>query len=305
MLVIFCTDPFDPQQPDAMYANEAAAAETVGFDRALITYETLVDDDNPGRAIRGVGAQREMTLALYRGWMLRPSHYQRLFTSLAQRNVHLINDPAAYQHTHYLPESYHAIKDHTPASAWLRTGPNVSMDRVMELLQPFGDQAIIVKDFVKSQKHHWAEACYIPSAADRSAVERVVRRFLELQGPDLNEGLVFRAFVDLDPLTVHSRSGMPLTQEYRIFYLDGQPLYTVRYWDEGDYAGTIPPPGLFDDIAHAVQSRFFTMDVARQRDGRWIIIELGDGQVAGLPDVADLHTFYMTLKEHWPALGQV
>jgi hypothetical protein len=47
---------------------------------------------------------------------------------------------------------------------------------------------------VKSRKHEWAEACYIPSAADRQQVECVVTRFLALQGDDLNKGLVFRVY---------------------------------------------------------------------------------------------------------------
>ncbi len=123
---------------------------------------------------------------------------------------------------------------------------------------------------------------------------------MDLQGPDLAEGLVFRAFVDLEPLTAHSKSGMPLTQEHRLFVLDGRTFYSVRYWEEGAYAGTAAPPDLFLDVAAAVRSRFFTMDVARQRDGRWLIIELGDGQVAGLPDSADPVAFYASLREHWP-----
>jgi len=300
MLVIFCADPLDPRQQDTMYADEAAAAEAAGFERALIAYEALVDDDDPARAVRGVAPRHEEIMALYRGWMLRPTHYERLYAVLAARNVRLLNDPAAYRHAHYLPASYDVIADHTPATVWLETAEDVSTDRVMDALRPFGDQAVIVKDFVKSQKHHWAEACYIPSASDQQAVERVVRRFLQLQGPDLNEGLVFRQFVDLEPLTTHSRSGMPLAREHRVFYLDGQPLYTVRYWDEGDYAGVEPPPDLFGDVVAAVRSRFFTMDVARQRDGRWIIVELGDGQVAGLPDSADVRAFYTALRDRWP-----
>ena len=33
-------------------------------------------------------------------------------------------------------------------------------------------------------------------------------------------------------------------------------------------------------------SRFFTMDVALRTNGECIIVELGDGQVSGLPDQA-------------------
>ncbi len=44
-----------------------------------------------------------------------------------------------------------------------------------------------------------------------------------------------------------------------------------------------------------MQSRFFTMDVAKRIDGKWMIIELGDGQVAGLPEKVDIIDFYQAL----------
>jgi hypothetical protein len=42
------------------------------------------------------------------------------------------------------------------------------------------------------------------------------------------------------------------------------------------------------------------MDVARRTDGRWIVVELGDGQVAGLPDDADPGRFYGALLSRLP-----
>jgi len=46
-----------------------------------------------------------------------------------------------------------------------------------------------------------------------------------------------------------------------------------------------------------VKSRFFTMDIAKRNDGEWAIVELGDAQVAGLPDTADVHKFYQVLSD--------
>ncbi|WP_046746158.1 hypothetical protein [Kordia zhangzhouensis] len=37
---------------------------------------------------------------------------------------------------------------------------------------------------------------------------------------------------------------------------------------------------------------------AKKKNGDWIIMELGDGQVAGLPDNADRSDFYKTLKDN-------
>jgi hypothetical protein len=149
--------------------------------------------------------------------------------------------------------------------------------------------------FVKSRKHEWTDACFIPSAADRSAVERVVNRFLELQGEELAGGLVFREFIEFRPVGTHSRSRKPVTEEYRIFWLDGSPVFWSPYWKEGDYDVTEPPIDQFAGTASAVRSRFFTMDVARRPDGEWMIVELGDGQVSGLPRKSDASPFYQAL----------
>ena len=300
MLVIYCSDPLRPRQVDDAYADELAAAEQVGFEHALVSYEALVDERDAERAVRRAPEQPQETLAIYRGWMLRPEQYAQLYQALLDKGIRLISDPAQYRHCHYLPESYAAIAGQTPRSVWLPTGPELDMDRVMALLEPFGDLPVIVKDYVKSRKHEWNEACFIPSATDRAEVERVVRRFMELQGPDLAEGLVFREFVDLQPIGSHPKSGMPLTEEYRLFFFDGDPLYTAEYWESGAYAGTPPPADIVVQVARRVGSRFFTMDVAKRTNGDWIIVELGDAQVAGLPERADADEFYQALAQRWP-----
>jgi hypothetical protein len=297
VIVLFCADPVRARHPDASYAGEAAAVAGLALPHALLDYEALVERRDQARAIRLVETQPAETAGLYRGWMMAPAHYAQLFTALLGRNIRLINDPEAYRHCHHLPASLEVIAGRTPATVWLRTGPDVDVGRVMDLLRPFGDRPLIVKDFVKSRKHEWHEACFIPSASDRGAVERVVRRFIELQGPDLAEGLVFREYVELELLGVHDRSGMPLAKEFRIFYLDSEPLSCSPYWDEGGNDSSPPLLDEFAAIAQSVRSRFFTMDVARRRDGGWIIVELGDGQVAGLPGATDVGKFYSFLGE--------
>lgn len=299
--VVFCSDPLNSRRPDPAYQPEVDAVDNLGRPHHLIDYEALVNDGDPARAVRRVAAQPDATPALYRGWMLTPDQYTQLFAALAALGIHLLNDPAAYRHCHYLPEWYAALAANTPRSVWTKVEGDMSMPRIMELLRPFGDAAMIVKDFVKSRKHEWNEACYIPSASDAAAVERVVRRFVELQGDDLSEGLVFREFVEFEPLTVHSRSGMPLTNEWRLFFLDSRPVSALHYWDEGDYGDAMPPADQFGAAAALVRSRFFTMDVARRRDGEWLIVELGDGQVAGLPERADVPAFYRALFEDRPS----
>lgn len=122
----------------------------------------------------------------------------------------------------------------------------------------------------------------------------MVARFLELQDDDLAGGLVFREYVSLHKLADHSKSGMPLSEEYRVFILDGRPIFTCNYWEEGEYDSQPPDLSQFADVMKKVPNRFFTMDIARTADGRWIIVELGDGQVSGL-QTAKPADFYAAL----------
>jgi hypothetical protein len=299
--IVFCADYWNPLSADSAYEAEVNAVERLHLNYSLLNFEALAEQQNALRSVRKIEPANNQEITIYRGWMLKPQTYTQLSTALTAKGLQLINTPAAYTHCHYLPESYHLIEGMTPRSVWIRTGPHVSIDEVMKILHPFGDNPVIVKDFVKSRKHEWNEACYIPRASDKQAVERVVTRFLQLQGEDLNEGLVFREFIEFEPLAIHSKSGMPLIKEFRLFVLDGQIIFSTPYWEEGDYGHdqqAFPAIDIFRSIAQKIQSRFFTMDVARKSDGTWNIVELGDGQVAGLPARANVLAFYQALTNH-------
>ena len=295
MHILFCADPLMPRTVDQAFAAEAQAADAAGIACDLINYERLVHDQDAAAAVRRIIPATTPELAIYRGWMLRTADYEALYDALMARGLRLINTPNAYRTCHYLPESYLLIADVTPATVWLPLEACGDFDRIMSALAPFGDRPLIVKDYVKSRKHEWFEACYIPSATDRQAVERVVTRFLELQGDDVSQGLVFREYVAFQPIGIHPQSGMPLTHEHRLFFLDGTLLADAPYW-EADIDDIISPPiEHFGQVAARVPSRFFTMDVAQHIDGRWMIVELGDAQVAGLPERMDVATFYAAL----------
>ncbi|MBD1833539.1 ATP-grasp domain-containing protein [Cyanobacteria bacterium FACHB-472] len=298
MKILFCADPLNSSYPDEAYQAEVKAANALSLGYGVINYEALVNDNNPTKAVRQLPKEPSNTFGIYRGWMLTPNQYSQLYNALADKGIVLINDPVAYTHCHYLPESYSLIEAYTPASVWLRISNNsISIEKVMDILKPFSSKPVIVKDFVKSQKHYWDEACFIPSASNRKAVERVVKRFIDLQGEYINEGLVFREFIEFEPLTNHSKSRMPLTKEFRIFIFDGSPFYLGEYWEEGNYGEDLPPIEQFQDVMSNIRSRFFTIDVAKRKDGKWMIVELGDGQVAGVPKNIDVQQFYKALHK--------
>jgi len=296
MQIIYCDNGFNPNEIEDMYMAEYQAAQQVGFSTSLISFEELQMENLRG-ALKRIRPSSEMTPAIYRGWMLTPVQYSLLYRGLLARKIQLLNSPEQYMFCHYLPQNYALIKAHTPLTTFKALQGVFQLEDFTEQLAPFADKAIIVKDFVKSQKHYWKEACYIPDASDKAHVKAVVEKFLELQGSSLNEGLVFREFVELEALAEHSKSGMPLTKEFRLFIKQGKIVAVSNYWEEGDYAGEKPDLAHFQKIIAAIPSNFFTMDIAKQKDGRWIIVELGDGQVAGLPEDLDELSFYQQLWE--------
>jgi hypothetical protein len=214
----------------------------------------------------------------YRGWMIPAGIYADLEAALAERAAHLLTTARQYRAAHELPGWYDLFRSVTPASNWLPCEPRHTPDpgelsRLASVLPP---GAGVVKDYVKSRKHEWAEACFLPDLADADAVHAVVSRFVALQDDSLTGGIVLRAFDQL-----RRQDG-----EARVWWLDGRPLLTTAHPDTPDLR---PAPDLtaVEPLVARLGCRFVTTDLARHTDGRWRVIEVGDAQVSGLPATTD------------------
>lgn len=294
MRILYCNQILNPKQVDEDYNIEEKAALKYGFTSLVFSYEELIKG-NTTKALKQLPHFTEKQACIYRGWMLTPEQYKNLYDALISRNIELINTPEEYKQVHYLPESYACLESKTPKTVWTT---HWTEDSLMDLLKPFGENPIVVKDFVKSEKHHWEEACFIPNASDKQKVNSVVNRFIELRGEYINQGLVFRQFESLEFLTNHSKSRMPLTKEFRVFFIQGEVLKVYPYWEEGEYDTISPPLQEFVNLAQKINTPFFTMDIAQKTDGEWIVMEVGEAQVSGLPKEADSDSFYKALSTY-------
>jgi hypothetical protein len=127
-------------------------------------------------------------------------------------------------------------------------------------------------------------------------LEEKINNFIELRGEYLNEGIVIREYINLNNLTKHSKSSMPLSEEYRLFFMNNNLIGIYDYWEEGSYNIIKPDTKYFEEIAKNIESKYFSMDIAKTKEGKYIIIELGDGQVSGFPKNINVNEYYKIVK---------
>ncbi|WP_030544747.1 ATP-grasp domain-containing protein [Streptomyces albus] len=273
-LFIFCADPLRPRSADPHVADEVRAARAAGAATALIDHDALLAGDTAAavaRVPRGAGA------AWYRGWMIPAGRYAELAEALAGRGVTLLTGPEAYRRAHELPGWYGTFAAVTPRSAWLPATPGEppAESALAAAAAPLGGGPGIVKDYVKSRKHEWHEACYTPDLSDSGRLAAVARRMVELQDGFLTGGVVIRRFEEY-----------PDPGEARMWWVDGVPVLTTAHPDHPGIrpaaALTAAGPRLAPLVAE-LGCRFVTTDLALRRDGVPHVVEAGDGQVSDLP----------------------
>jgi hypothetical protein len=257
---LFPADPLGSRRVDEHFAGQAEAAGKLGAPVALVDHDALVRGETDA-AVRRVPA--DLGSAWYRGWMIPSSRYAEFAAALAGRGVRLRTTAAAYRWAHELPGWYPAFAEVTPRSVWTA---DLSAD-LAALVAPLGGGPGIVKDFVKSRKHEWDEACFVPDLTDTARLSDVVSTFVERQDDSLAGGIVVRAFEQL------------ARDEARVWWLGGRPILVGPH---PDTPGSTPDPDLSAVPREALRG-FVTTDLARRSDGVWRVVEVGDGQVSDLP----------------------
>lgn len=272
---LFPQNPLNKRMCDLDYEEEFNEVQRLGYSAGLLDIDNIKPHISQYADI--------ITRTIYRGWMLSPESYRQLYDKLSQNSHYLINTPEQYDYCHLIPKWYDDFKDITPLTIW---SEDISDESIINMLKIFGDKALVVKDYVKSRKHEWYEACYIPKASDKENATKVIHTFLERQGENLIGGLVLREFVDLQFTGYHPQSGMKLSAEYRAFFLCGKLICIIDYWNTGttEYKLNKDEYNWLSSLASRVNSVFFTIDIARKSSGELIVMELGDGQVSGLQD---------------------
>jgi len=288
MQLLFCYNPEMRKVPEPRYEPEVDAARDLNFVCHLMGFEDFIDGREE-RALRFVPPGNGATL-LYRGWMFKESEYRRLQASLLERGYVLFTNPEAHAEAHYFPNCYRKIADLTPRAVWTE---EKELATAWRLAQSLGDGPWIVKDHVKSAKQRWESACFIPRAANRKTFEEICRNLIAYQGERFERGLVFKQFVPLARLG-ESAYGYPLCEEYRLFFFKRRLLAAAPYDRQGDNEGEFSQ---FEEVAGRFLNEFMTIDVAKTDNGKWLVLEVGDGGVSLLPPRLSPTAFYQALRD--------
>lgn len=280
---LFCADPLRASRPDPQFAEDVAAARAAGGRIALLDHDALLAGDPAGAVAR---VARDSGPYWYRGWMIPSVRYAELETALGARGCTLLTDAVDYRRAHELPGWYEAFDGLTPRSVWCAMAPGApppSAEELAGLAAPLGPGPGIVKDFVKSRKHEWHEACYVPELGDRRQLASVVGRFVALQGDFLAGGLVLRAF---EPFVAGG--------EARVWWVDGEAVLVTAHPDTPDRHPVPELPSVREAVGR-LGLRWVTTDLALREDGVWRVVEVGDGQVSGLPAGAGTGALFAAL----------
>jgi len=296
MNILFPANPIKPKAVEQSFGWEAAAAKEAGFGVGRIDLEVVLGGDVK---IANITPHSEV---VYRGWLVKPEQYRAIEANLREHHQsRLVSESAHYEEAYLLPNWYRLLPEGTtPRSIWLEPGTDLSnLDEIAKRVAAAFDGPVVVKDYVKSAKHKWFDACFIRDARNEDEVKRVVRNFLDIVREGLVGSLVFRQYLDFRRIGIHPKLGMPLVNEWRAFLCYGKVIYLAPYWSNGDYSkGDKPNAAPIEMLAAGLRHhQFSSIDVAQNADSAdWSVMEINPPGAAGVPEGGNVRDFYQALR---------
>ena len=234
----------DASRPDEMFADQWDALTAAGFSASACS-DAVAAGFQP---LRDIPAGSRV---VYRGWMLKGGEYESLVRAIEGCGATAFTSPREYLLAHHLPNWYPLLADLTPVT---RVYP-AEADLVAEL-RALGWGAYFIKDYVKSLKTGRGSI-----VRDPSEITALLADMKEYRG-EIEGGVCVRRVEDFVP-----------ESETRYFVLHGT-AHTAT-----DRASV---PAVVSQCAERIASPFFSVDVARRRDGVLRVVEIGAGQVTDI-----------------------
>lgn len=213
--------------------------------------------------------------------------YEELAEDLETKKCKLINSFLEHQ-TIANFDYYPLVRDVMPKAFWA--------DQIHRTKFKY---PVVVKGATNSKKYKWNTHMFAQNH------EELMRVIFNLQEDSLigQQRLLIREYV---PLVTYEEgiNGLKFTDEYRLFYFKNKLVAEGYYWNEAEnIEHYLPQSGInfANKIANKISSiaTFFTLDIGMTQAGEWMLVEVNDGQMAGLCTI-DPDSFYCKL---WASLG--
>lgn len=216
-------------------------------------------------------------------------YYDELESDVDILGSHLINTYRQHCYIADLHNWYADLHEYTPRTYF-------------HLADVQGNGPFVLKGQTNSQKNRWRTHMFAPTRED------VVKIYNNLAADSLigQQSIYIREFVPLKTFS-YGINGMPIVEEYRFFVVLGEVICGAFYWSS--HAEDLKEQGIVCDAsvvpteflnkliaAIGIKANFYTLDVARTDAGEWILIEINDGQMAGLSE-NDPEVFYGNLAK--------
>jgi len=277
--ILFPCEMFAINEVDSCYQNEFdAVVENGDFELFFYDYEEFVRDG----VLHLNKRPEEAVNAMLRGWMFNGNQYKDFYEKLQARNINLITTPEQYCQMHLFPRAYNLITEDTPRIlVYPEKEKTVDLEEIKAKFDRF-----MIKDYVKSEK-----GTDIPKYFDKQTLEEDFFYWLDVfkqyRGKLFTGGICIKEYVDLKKYGEN-------TNEWRVFYLNGNILSVSRNSGQKDFAAEVPK-SLVEKYRN-LPSPFYTVDYGELSDGSWKILEVGDGQVSGLSDNQDTKAFFRGIR---------
>jgi hypothetical protein len=201
--------------------------------------------------------------------------YLTSYAELITAGITLVHTPEEHDRCSFLPLWYPLIADLTPKSI---VYPSLPSAKVVE--QDFS-WPVFVKGERQTHKHKKS----LSVIESREQFEQLLVNWK--QDTMLHwQRMVCRQFVPLQLVEEPIADRLPSSYEFRLFYWKQQLVSIGRYWYEcthyelSDQERT-EAVELANEVARCISVCFLVVDVAKTVEGKWIVIEVNDGQESG------------------------
>ena len=273
-IILFPSSYLSISKVDEDLQNEYDATISTGlFDTVLFSYDKWF---NEGKLVIKNAPEREVSAA-YRGWMMQPDQYEQFYRQLLEKNIRLVTEPVHYRFMHIFPNVYDLVKEDTARMETYPLHERIDVDDLKKRFDRF-----MVKDYVKSVKGTEFPK-YFDHNIEQDEFDKWMEVFYNYRSGLLTGGICIKEYLDLKKYGAY-------TNEYRVFYINHEIATICSNSCQANY--TPEPPDCLIEKYRNLNSPYYTVDYAELSDGRWIVIEAGDGSVSGLSEGQDyLHYF--------------